>query len=68
MWASWPQQGGPSVLMASLVSGSWEREVILRGLGRVSEHANKSLCLGQKSRTSGTATSSLYTLSPQFQA
>lgn len=27
------QQGGPSVLVASLVSGSWEREVILRDLG-----------------------------------
>lgn len=28
------QQGGPSVMVASLVSGSWEREVILRDLGR----------------------------------
>lgn len=27
------QQGGPSVV-TSLVSGSWEREVILRDLGR----------------------------------
>lgn len=45
------QQGGPSVVVASLVSGSWEREVILRDLGRwfspllgrVSEHANEPL-------------------------
>jgi hypothetical protein len=37
------QQGGPSVVVASLVSGSWEREVILRDWGRVSKHANESL-------------------------
>lgn len=43
VWAS-PglQQGGPSVV-AFLVSGSWEREVILRDWGRVSEHANVPL-------------------------
>lgn len=45
------QQGGPSVVVVFLVSGSWEREVILRDLGgwftpllgRVSEHANEPL-------------------------
>lgn len=43
MRASLSLVGWASMVVASLVSSSWEREVILRDWGRGSEHANEPL-------------------------